>query len=352
MNIKKAHFGRLPSGEEVSLYTLANSSSVTLTITDFGGRMVNLLVPGRDGKTDDIIPGFDSLDGYLVKNPYFGALVGRCANRIKNSRFPLNGKEYILDSNADPHHLHGGKAGFSYRLWDSEITERNGLSALKLSLFSADGDQGYPGNLWVTVWYTLDEDSSLSIEYEARTDQDTIVNLTNHNYFNLNGHQNGSVLNHSVWIASDYITDLDGDKIADGTLLAVKDTPFDFNTPHRIGERAGDDHRLLRLTEGYDVNYVLAHPKGDLSEKVCTVTEEESGRSITVYTTLPAMQFYTANYINGNHTGKGGVIYRKNCGLCLETQYNPNSPNCPEFPSITLRAGEEYHSQTIYHFDF
>lgn len=352
MAITKNAFGQLPTGEHVSLYTFTNKKQVTLTVTDYGGKMVNLFVPDHMGKLDDIILGFDGLDSYLIKNPYFGTLVGRCANRIRNARFSMNNREYILDANIDPHHLHGGTQGFDKRLWQSEIITEGSLQKLRLSLVSEDGDQGYPGKLWTTVYYSLDDENNLSIEYLAHSDADTIVNLTNHNYFNLNGHSNGSVLNHLVWIGADFITDLDDDKIASGRLLEVKNTPFDFNTPHLIGERIKDDCRLLNMTEGYDINYVLSRRSANAPEKVCTVSELNSGRSITVYTTLPAMQLYTANYIVGNYTGKGGHVYQQHCGVCLETQYNPNSPNCPEFPSIILKRGETYHSKTIYQLNF
>ncbi|MGN0314345.1 MAG: aldose epimerase family protein [Fusicatenibacter sp.] len=355
MSITGKLFGTLPTGEKVMMYTLSNKNHVTLTVLNFGGKMVNLWVPDKNGETDDIILGFDQLDNYLIRNPYFGTLVGRCANRIDHARFTLNGKEYHLDENISPHHLHGGWGGFDKKLWDASIVEERGQEKLRLTLFSPDGDQGYPGNLWTTVFYSLDDENRLSIEYFAESDADTIVNLTNHNYFNLNGHNGESVLNHNIWIDADYITDLSDDKIVYGKLLPVKDTPFDFNHPHTVGERYRENNRLLALSDGYDINYVLNRRTYNQLEKVCVVSEETSGRSITVYTTLPAMQFYTANYIKDDFTfkGKENHLYTQYCGLCLETQHNPNSINCPDFSSsVTLKRGEKYHSETIYEIGF
>lgn len=354
MGITRKLFGVLPDGREVFLYTLSNQNNVTLTILNLGGKLVNLWLPDKAGTPNDIILGFDRLDDYLMRNPYFGTIVGRCANRIDHAKFYLNNKEYHLDENAAPHHLHGGAGGFDKKLWNASPISENGQEKLKLSLFSPDGEEGYPGNLWVTVYYSLDDENKLSIEYFARSDADTIVNLTNHNYFNLNGHNGESVLNHKVWINSDYITDLNDDKIVYGKLLPVKDTPFDFNTPSDIGQRYQEKNRLLELSYGYDINYVLNRQTPNCLEKVCVVSEKKSGRSITVYTTLPSMQLYTANYIKDDFTfiGKGDHHYTQYCGLCLETQYNPNSINCPDFPSIILKKGDEYHTKTVYEFRF
>lgn len=354
MNITKELFGRLPTGEEMLCYTLTNKNNVSLTVLNYGGKMVNLWVPDKRGHHDDLLMGFDRPECYLVRNPYFGSLVGRYANRIRDAGFTLNGKEYHLDPNAAPHHLHGGSAGFDKCLWDAEPVSAEGESRLILTLFSPDGDQGYPGNLHAKVTYSLNDSNDLAIEYEAVCDQDTPFNPTNHAYFNLKGHQNGNILDHLVQIRADYITDLADDRITNGNLLPVAGTPFDFNTPRLIGERYQEPHRLLALSDGYDINYVLHRDSESQLEKVCNVSEETSGRSMTVSTTLPAMQFYTANYIKGNFTftGKGGHFYPQYCGLCLETQYYPNSVNLPQFPSTILRKGEQFYAQTVYHLDF
>lgn len=353
MAIEKAPFGVLEDGRKVSLYTLKGSDGFSLTVTDFGGKMVSLMAPDRQGNLEDVILGFGELAPYLVRNPYFGTLVGRCANRIRGAEFELNGKTYHLDTNAYPHHLHGGWGGFDKKLWDSEVVSDHRGERLHLHLLSPDGDQGYPGNLSVDVYYTVDENNRVSLEYFASADKDTLVNLTNHCYFNLNGHEGATVLNHVVTLKADQITDLDEEKMVYGKLLPVEGTPFDFRTPHAVGERIHQDDRLLQLTQGYDINYVLDR-QGDGLERVCQVTVPENGRRLTVYTTLPAMQLYTANYIRDDFvfTGKGGAAYdHPYCGMCLETQYYPNSPHCPQFPSIVLRRGETYHSETIYHFD-
>ncbi len=354
MNITKKRFGRLPTGEEMLCHTLTNKNDVSLTVLNYGGKIVSLWLPDRQGRQDDIVMGFDKPESYLTRNPYFGSLVGRYANRIRNACFTLNGKEYRLDPNAAPHHLHGGGFGFDKRLWDVEPALTQGEGKLFLTLFSPDGDQGYPGNLHVKVTYSLSDSNDLSIEYEAVCDQDTPFNPTNHSYFNLKGHQNGTVLDHLVLIRADYITDLADDRIPDGKLLPVADTPFDFNTPRLIRDRYRAPDRLLALSDGYDINYILRRTTEKQLEKVCTVSEGTCGRSMTVSTTLPAMQFYTANYIKGNFTfiGKGGHFYPQYCGFCLETQFNPNSVNLPQFPSTILRKNEQFYAQTVYHFDF
>lgn len=353
MSIEKTPFGLLEDGREAGLYTLRGKDGFSLSVTDFGGKMVRLLAPDREGRLDDVILGFDTLAPYQIRNPYFGTLVGRCANRIRGAQFTLNGHTYHLDPNADPHHLHGGWGGFDKKLWDAEVVDDPEGERLHLHLLSPDGDQGYPGNLEVDVYYTVDRENRVSLEYFARTDQDTLVNLTNHCYFNLNGHDGATVLNHVVCLRAGQITDLDEEKMVYGKLLPVEGTPFDFRTPHAIGERIQDPHPLLRLTQGYDINYVLDR-QGDGLEPVCTVSVPENGRRIRVFTTMPAMQLYTANYIRDSFvfTGKGGAAYdHPYCGLCLETQYYPNTPHCPQFPSIVLKPGETYHHETVYQFD-
>lgn len=350
--MKKRRFGEMPDGRTVYLYELSNSYGEKLTVTNFGGKMVNLFLIDRNGQLDDVIMGFDTFDQYMVKNPYFGTLVGRCANRIRNASYQWDDKEYLLDSNIPPHHLHGGELGFDKRLWNAECVVENGQEKLKLSLLSEDGDQGYPGNLWVEVYYSLNDDKELSIEYFARTDDDTVVNLTNHCYYNLAGHDSGTILNHFVWLNSDCITAIDGENIPTGEICEVEGTPFDFRKPTLIGERIRANHEWLKQADGYDINYILNKGKEGNLEKFCTVYEPISGRFMEGFTTSPAVQFYTANNIKGDFTfvGKNGFRYPQYCGLCLETQYYPDSPHHPRFPSVILKKGNEYKENTVFRF--
>lgn len=349
MSITKQFFGTTEQGVSVDLYTLTNKNNLKLTITNYGGKMVQLYVPDKGGVFADIILGFDKLDSYLLKNPYFGSLIGRCANRLGNAQFTLNGKQYDLDCNTPPNQLHGGAAGFDKRVWDAEIIKVDGLEKLELKLKSEDGDQGYPGSVWVTVQYHLTDYNEVAIEYFAHCDADTIVNLTNHCYFNLAGHDSGDVLKQMLQIQADYFTPTDGTSIPTGELRKVENTPFDFRSMTAIGERISDGYEQLARNDGYDINYML-NKKTDGLEKVCVVVDPESGRRMETLTTMPAVQLYTANYIKGTFIGKGDYTYNQYCGFCLETQYPPNSPNIPSFQSITLHPGEEYRHKTVYAF--
>lgn len=351
MSIRKEYFGTTKAGEEVSLYSLSNRNGMCLKVMDFGGRMVQLYVPDKNGVPADIIMGFDSLEPYTIKNPYFGAIVGRCANRISNSEFTLNGKVYSLDKNAAPHHLHGGTVGFDKRVWQAEMVEKEKEDQLVLTLDSADGDQGYPGNLHVTVCYTLTDQNEVSLTYEAVCDKDTVVNMTNHNYFNLSGHNSGTIAGQKIWIDADSFTPTDAEHIPYGTTCSVDGTPMDLRQMKEIGVGMESDYEQIAQNEGYDVNFVLNH-FGEGMRTVCRAEDPVSGRSMEVKTDRPAMQFYTANYIKGNFVGKGGYAYPQHCGFCLETQDFPNSPNTPQFPSVVLHPGEVYHHHTIYAFDF
>ena len=350
MSIQREVFGAAPDGSAVYLYTLMNSSGMRLKVTTFGGRMVQLYVPGRAGRLDDIIMGFDTLQPYMVRNPYFGALVGRCANRISNARFLLNGIWYELDRNAAPNHLHGGTGGFDKCVWRAEMIKNPERETLELTLCSPDGDQGYPGNLNVAVRYTLTEDNELCLSYRAFCDADTVINLTNHNYFNLAGHDSGNILNHRIRIDADAYTPTDAAHIPNGNICPVSGTPFDLRQPVRIGDRIhAFEEPQLAQSEGFDVNYVLRNYDGRM-RCVAEVEEPESGRRMTVLTNQRALQFYTANYIHGNFIGKGGHAYPQHCGFCLETQGFPNSPNIPSFPPVLLHPGEEYRHDTVYAF--
>lgn len=347
MGIKKQAFETTQEGVRADLYTLTNVNGVKADITNYGCKIVRLFVPDRNGCLDDIVLGFDSIEGYCNPNPFFGTVVGRCANRIENGRFTLNGVEYQLDANRGGHHLHGGSKGFDKYVWSAEIEKRDGVEYLKLYHFSGDGDEGYPGNLHTTVEYNLTDDDELVIGYKAATDKDTLVNLTNHCYFNLSGHSSGDILGHELMINSSEITDVNSELITNGKIKSVKGTPYDFTKMTPAGSRISDES--LAHCGGYDINYVLSNNGGEAG-KATEVYDPASGRTMEVYTTMPGVQFYTGNFLNGSVIGKGGCAYKKYAGFCLETQYYPNAINFPHFPSPVLRPGQEYNHTTVYKF--
>lgn len=351
MSITKQPFGRTTEGEEAALYTLENKNGMKLAVTTYGAKLVALWVPDRNGRLADVITGFDTLDPYLIRNPYFGALVGRCANRISNGSFLLDGKTYYLNCNKPPHHLHGGQVGFDKQLFEARTVFAADRDTLVLTLLSPDGDQGYPGNLWLKAEYSLTKENEVVLHYQAHCDAATPVNITNHSYFNLAGHDAGDILDHRIRIDADGFTPTGEGGIPTGEILAVEGTPLDLRQGVRIGDRMHADYFQLRQNDGFDVNYVLNHAEGELGP-VCELTEPRSGRRMEVRTTLPGIQFYTGNYIKGDFvfTGKGGHLYGENCGLCLETQFLPNTPNTPSFGSITLRPGAVYDHTTVYAF--
>jgi len=340
-------FGTTEDGTPVSLFSLCNSNGLEVRITNFGGIITGFDAPDRHGRLDDVILGYDDLAGYVanVGNPYFGALIGRFGNRIARGQFSLNGKSYQLPTNNAPNSLHGGDVGFDRRVWDAEL---NGHS-LRLSLVSADGDQGYPGELAVTVVYTIDDDDALTIDYTATTTADTVVNLTNHAYFNLAGAASGDILSTLLTIDADRFTPVDATLIPTGELRGVEGTPFDFRTATAIGDRIDQGGEQLECAGGYDHNWVLNGEAGTL-RLVATACDEHSGRVLEVLTTEPGVQFYSGNFLNGATVGKGGKAYRHRNGFCLETQHFPDSPNQPTFPSTVLRPGETYRSTTVYRF--
>ena len=351
MSITKKHFGNLPDGRKAELYTLENGRGMKAAVTTYGAKLVQLWSLDREGKMADIITGFDTLEPYLNRNPYFGALVGRCANRISNASFTLDGRTYQLDCNKPPHHLHGGQDGFDKRLFEAEAVEEETRDTLILKLFSPHGDQGYPGNLWLTAEYSLTQDNELVLHYRARTDAPTPVNITNHSYFNLGGHDSGNVLGHHIWVDADAFTPTKEGGIPTGEFCAVEGTPMDLRREVCIGERIHADYFQLKQNQGFDINYVLNHPEKGL-RRVCELSDPGSGRRMEVQTTMPGLQVYTANYLKGDFVfrGKGGHLYDENCGLCLETQFHPNTPNTPAFGTVILRPGEEYNHTTIYRF--
>ncbi|MFP4499797.1 MAG: aldose epimerase family protein [Candidatus Hydrogenedentota bacterium] len=350
MSIDRQVFGTTSSGEQVDLYTLTNSHGVEARITNFGGIVVSLKAPDRHGELEDIVLGFDELDGYVAEHPYFGAIVGRYGNRIAKGKFTLDGETYTLAVNNGPNALHGGLVGFDKKVWDAEPIEEDQAAGLKLHYTSPAGEEGYPGTLDATVTYLLTNADELKIHYEATTDAPTVVNLTNHSYFNLDGAEAGPILDHEVMINAKAFTPVDETLIPTGEMRPVADTPFDFTKPKPIGQDIAADNEQMQFGGGYDHNFVLDKPAPGLLSKAAEVYAPDSGRVLEVHTTEPGMQFYTGNFLDGTLTGKGGVKYEHRYGFCMETQHFPDSPNQPDFPSTVLRPGERYTSTTVYKF--
>ncbi|HXQ81610.1 MAG TPA: aldose epimerase family protein [Opitutaceae bacterium] len=343
--VQKMPFGEA-GGLPVHLYVLTNAGGMVAKVMTYGATLTELDAPDRSGKLDDVVLGFDSLGGYLGKEPFFGATVGRVGNRIAKGRFTLDGKAYQLAVNDGPNHLHGGIKGFDKVVWDAEAVPGEGGPSVRFSYLSRDGEEGYPGNCRVTVLYKLTSAGELRLDYAVTTDRDTPVNVTNHSYFNLAGPENGDILGHELTLDADRFTPVDSTLIPTGELAPVAGTPMDFLRPTRIGahiEEVGG-HPV-----GYDHNYVINGGGGKLAP-VATVYEPGSGRVMEVSSTEPGVQFYTGNFLDGTITGKKGVVYRQHWALCLETQHFPDSVNHPNFPSYVLKAGATYRSTTIYRF--
>jgi aldose 1-epimerase len=343
--VNKASFGAV-GGKQVDIYTLTNANGMVAKIMTYGAIVTELDTPDRNGKLDDVVLGFDSLEGYLQKEPYFGAIVGRVGNRIANGRFTLNGKAYQLAKNDGKNHLHGGLKGFDKVVWDAKIVSVATGTAVEFSYLSKDGEEGYPGNCSVKVVYGLTNSNELTISYTVTTDQDTPVNVTNHSYFNLGGPENGSILDHSILIDADRYTPVNSGLIPTGELKSVAGTPMDFRQSTRIGEHIKE---VGGNPVGYDHNYVINGGGGTLSP-VATVYEPKSGRVMDVTSTEPGVQFYSGNFLDGTLTGKKGVVYNQYWGLALETQHFPDTPNQPNFPTDILKAGQTYNSETVYRF--
>jgi len=347
MDIIEQPFGVTTDQQPVDLYTLSNDHGVSTQIMAYGGTIISLQTPDRIGNLGDIVLGFDTLADYQERSPFFGCIAGRYANRIANGTFGLDGTTYPLATNNGPNHLHGGWRGFDKVLWKAETTQTGGEVALELHYTSQDGEEGYPGNLDVTVTYTLTNQNELRIDYRAVTDKPTILNLTNHTYFNLAGQ--GKILDHQIMIDADSFTPVNATLIPTGTLPAITGTPFDFRTLTAIGARIHEDDEQLRYGGGYDHNWVLNRPDQGLRH-VITITEPTTGRCLDVATSQPGVQFYTGNMLPDTVLGKQGQIYTKRAGFCLETQHFPDSPNQPHFPSTILRPGEHYHETTVFAF--
>jgi len=346
-------FGKLRDGREATLYSLANANGARVDITNYGAIVVRLFVPDRDGRLDDVVLGYNTVEAYVKATPYFGAVVGRYGNRIAQGKFTLDGKTFVLATNNSPGdtpcHLHGGIVGFDKVLWSAEPMLQSNVPGLKLRYLSKDGDEGYPGNLDVTVHYWLDNDNSLRIEYHATTDLATPVNLTNHSYFNLRGEGAGDILGHVLTFNAGHITPVNAGLIPVGRIAPVKGTPFDFTSPHAIGERVNAEDEQMKFGGGYDHNWVLENQTGKLA-LAATVFEPVSGRVMEVWTQEPGLQFYSGNFLDGSNVGKSGRAYAYRNGFCLETQHYPDSPNHPNFPSTILRPKQTYRTSTIYRF--
>src|SRR5688572_14161180 len=344
----RAVYGNLDDGTEISLYTLTNTAGTIVTITNYGGIVVSIKTEDRNGIFEDIVLGFDSLSSYVKNNPFFGCIVGRYGNRIAKGKFKLDGQTYNLAVNNGQNHLHGGVKGFDKVVWAGDNYKTPDGVVVKLTYTSKDMEEGYPGNLQTEVTYTLTNDNELKIDYKATTDKKTVVKLTNHSYFNLSGNTKTDILNHTVTLAASRFLPVDKGLIPTGELKDVKGTPFDFTTPHVIGERINDKDQQIQYGGGYDHCWVFDN--NDNLSPVATVYDSTSGRFMEVFTTEPAVQFYSGNFLNGTVTGKFNTLYTKRFGLCLETQHYPDSPNQPAFPSTVLNPGDVYTSQTIYKF--
>lgn len=347
--IEKTSFGKLESGQEATLYTLTNKKGAQAKITDFGATVVSLLMPDKNGKMEDIVLGYDKVTDYPKSTTYFGAIVGRYGNRIGKGKFTLDGKEYQLATNNGENHLHGGNVGYNKVMWTAEPIEKEAGPALKLTYLSKDGEEGYPGNVKLEVTYTLTNNNELSIEYSATTDKPTVFNPTHHSYFNLSGNTENTILDHELMINAEGYTPVDAGLITTGKIEKVENTPMDFRKAVKIGDGIGKDFEQLKFGKGYDHNWVLNN--WDKSVKLAaTVYEPKSGRFMEVLTDQPGIQFYAGNFLDGTGAGKNGKPYKFRTGLCLESQHFPDSPNKPEFPSVTLNPGDTYKQTTIYKF--
>lgn len=346
--VSKERFGTA-DGQNIDLYTLTNRNGMEAKIMNLGGIVVSLKVPDRNRNFDDVVLGFNDLESYLKGHPSFGAAIGRFANRIAKGRFTLNGVEYKLAVNNGDNHLHGGIKGFDDVVWTAEEAKSTSGPAVRMTYLSKDGEEGYPGNLQVTMVYTLTDRNELRIDYTATSDKDTVINLTHHSYFNLAGEGSGDILNHRLKLNASRFTPTDAGSIPTGELRSVRRTPFNFLTPIAIGARINNDEEQLKLGNGYDHNFVIDGRMGTLRQ-AAVVTEPTTGRVMEVWTTEPGVQLYTGNFLDGTLVGKSGKPYHRRYGFCLETQHYPDSPNKPNFPTTVLKKGDTFRSTTIYRF--
>lgn len=343
--VKKSVFGKTKDGREAHLYTLSNKSGMQVIISDFGGAIVSIKVPDRNGKLGDVVLGYDTLAGYQEGTASFGGTVGRYANRIAGAKFSLDGKEYTLEKNNGENHLHGG---FNKVLWDADTGAAKAGPSLKIHYLSKDGEENFPGNLSVTVLFTLSDANELKIDYAATTDKKTVLNLTNHSYFNLA--ETGTILNHQLTLKASRFTPVDAGLIPTGELRPVAGIPFDFRQATAIGARIDQDDEQLKLGHGYDHNWVLDAGMRAEPSLAAILYEPTTGRTVEAWTTEPGIQVYTGNFLDGTSRGKSGKTYERRSAVCLETQHFPDSPNHPDFPTTVLMPGKEFHSTTIYKF--
>lgn len=345
-------YGTTADGQDVDEYILTNANGMEVRIITYGGTITSIRAPDREGEIANVVLGFDNLADYETRSPYFGNITGRYANRIANARFTLDGTEYELAVNSAPNSLHGGDVGFDNIVWEAEAIEGEDEVGVSLHYLSPDGDEGYPGNLDVTVVYTLTNDNELRMDYSANTDAPTVVNLTNHAYFNLEGEGTSDVYDHILWIDADRYTPVDETPIPTGELAPVEGTPFDFRIPKPFGSGQRSSHEQIVIGRGYDHNFVLNHE--DLTDNTmmlaARISDPDSGRVLEVWTTDPGLQFYAGNFLDGTLVGPSRHHYRQSDGFALETQHFPDSPNQPDFPSTVLRPGETYETATIYRF--
>lgn len=347
--IETEAFGKLPDGREAHLYTLKNQDGMIVRITDYGATVQSIVVPGKNNKFADVVFGYDNVEGYVKGTQFYGATIGRYANRIAKGTFTLDGKVYHLPINNGANTLHGGPAGFNKQLWTAEPMETNEGPAVKFTYVSKDGEEGFPGAVTATVTFTLQKDNALRIHYNATTTKPTVINLTNHSYFNLSGDPNKPITDEELRINADYYTPVDSTQIPTGKIAPVAGTPMDFQKLTIIGSRIDEDNEQLKIGHGYDLNWVLNDYHGEI-RRAAELYDPYSDRLLDVYTDQPGIQFYSGNFLNGSQIGKDGVAYKYRCGLALETQHFPNSPNEPSFPSTTLLPGQTYKTTTIYKF--
>lgn len=350
-SVQSQPYGTTADGQDVEEYVLTNANGVEVRIITYGGTVTSVRVPDRDGTMENINLGFDNLADYETRSPYFGCITGRYANRIANATFTIEGTAYTLAANNGPNSLHGGVNGFDNQVWEAEVVEGDGEVGVSLHRISPDGEEGYPGNLDVTVVYTLTDNNELRMDYTATTDAPTVVNLTNHNYWNLLGEGQGTIYDHILWVDADRYTPVDATLIPTGELAPVEGTPFDFRVPMALGPGQRSSFEQIVLGRGYDHNFVLNREDGDTSMMLAArMYEPTSGRYLEVWSVEPGLQFYAGNFLDGSLIGPSGHLYRQSDAFALETQHYPDSPNQPDFPSTELRPGETYQTTTIYKF--
>ncbi len=350
-SMEKKVFGTTADGKTADLYTLKNKTGMQVSITNFGATVVSIMVPDKAGKMADVALGYDDLAGYELNKNYLGVLVGRYGNRIAHGKFSIDGTEYTLAKNNGDNSLHGGIKGFNKAMWEAKDVSKGGEAAVEMKYVSKDGEEGYPGNLSVTVVYTLTNKNELKIDYSATADKKTVVNLTNHTYFNLAGQGNGDILKQDLMINADTFTPVDSGLIPTGELKKVEGTPFDFRKATAIGARIEANDEQIKLGGGYDHNFVLNRKAATGLSLAARASDPASGRTMEVWTAEPGVQFYTGNFLDGSFKGKGGIAYQKRTAFCLETQHFPDSPNHPSFPTTLLKPGAKYHTTTVYKFE-